>query len=349
MRWIGALALFAVATPAAAQLRVVPEQPADAEAARAGVDIFLINDGEHPLPAEAPDRMSVTAADGTRMELRRQSRLDGTIAPGAFARLHYEAVPAVATAPSAPRQMAADADAGEQAVASSKGRASGFFDRFEPNEPIYGVFGTGDSGAKLQFSFAFRPFEDAGALDGLRFGYTQTMFWAIDEPSSPFRATIYSPEVYYERDLGADWIGAVGYRHDSNGRSEPVSRDSNRLFVRAARYWDLGRGWHAALAPEAWIYVGELSARDHIGRYWGNIALRAAIEQDAGLKIALYGRGNPDSGKGATELFLSYPLADVGGDFGISLFAEGFSGYGESLDDLERSDTHARIGIALTR
>ena len=55
------------------------------------------------------------------------------------------------------------------------------------------------------------------------------------------------------------------------------------------------------------------------------------------------------SGRGAAELFASYPLARVDGDLGFYLFAQGFTGYGEALDDHRRRDTHARIGIALTR
>jgi outer membrane phospholipase A len=47
-------------------------------------------------------------------------------------------------------------------------------------------------------------------------------------------------------------------------------------------------------------------------------------------------------------LFVSYPLAKLGG-LGIYVFGQGFTGYGEALDDYRVNDTHARIGIALTR
>ena len=224
-------------------------------------------------------------------------------------------------------------------------------DRFEPHEPVYGVFGTGDAGGKLQVSFAFRPFaEDAPLkLGNLRFAYTQTMFWALREPSGPFRSTNYSPEVYADIPFDETTKVALGWRHDSNGRGMVDSIDDNRIFGRVEKSFDLGSDWHLDVAPQAWFYVGRFSTAPDVKDYLGYTALTAAIRQKDGLKIALTGRGNFETRRGGAELFASYPLASIGGGIGFYLFGQAFTGYGEALDDYRQNDTHARIGIALTR
>jgi outer membrane phospholipase A len=241
--------------------------------------------------------------------------------------------------------------AGETIVSSSTGSSAAFLDRFEPHEPVYGVFGTGDAGAKLQVSFAFRPFaEDAPLhLGNLRFAYTQTMFWAIDRPSGPFRSTNYSPEVYADLPVSDDLSFAIGYRHDSNGGGAARSIDANRVYLRAQKSFDLGGDWRLDVAPQAWFYVGNEGTATNLRDYWGYTSLTASIGQKDGLKVALTGRGNFETRRGSAELFVSYPLARIGGGIGFYLFGQGFIGFGEALDDWNRRDSHARIGIALTR
>jgi len=89
---------------------------------------------------------------------------------------------------------------------------------------------------------------------------------------------------------------------------------------------------------------------DDISRYWGYTSLTAAIGRQDSFKLAITGRGNPGTGKGAAEAFLSYPLSAIwGGLPHVYLFGEAFTGYGEALSDYKRSATHARLGIAFTR
>lgn len=386
------LALLA-APSALCQLRVVPEQPVSASAARSGVDVFLINDGTAAVAAHAPERIEVIALDGARLALVPVERAPPSIAPQAFARVRYLSAGAIAVgpppAPAAarpvpgteivappppPRELPPPAPIattdvppsnaepaplppppgpapeppGETAVQTGNGSVASFADRFLSNEPIYGVIGAGESASKLQFSFAFRPFGGTDALSHLRFGYTQTMFWATDRPSGPFRATTYSPSVYLDLPVADSVRFAVGYAHDSNGEGERTSIDVNRLFVRAARSFDLGDRWHAEIAPQAWVYVGARGQSGGVQGYWGYTSVKASIGQDDGVKLALFARGNPGTGRGAAELFVSYPLTRLGG-LGIYAFGQGFTGYGEALDDFRVRDTHARLGIALTR
>jgi hypothetical protein len=346
-----ALGLLA-ATPAAAQLRAMPAQPASEVEALRGVEVFLVNEGAAPIVDSGPRQIEVTAIDGTRLVLERVPGPTPTIAPGGFAKARYVPVSvAQAAIPPSGQHPAAVIPAEETLVQSSTGSSAAFVDRFEPHEPVYGVFGSGDSGGKLQVSFAFRPFaEDAPLkLGNLRFAYTQTMFWALREPSGPFRSTNYSPEVYADIPFDETTKIALGWRHDSNGRGELDSVDLNRIFARAEKSFDLGGDWHLDVAPQAWFYVGRLGVAPDVKDYFGYTALSAAIRQKDGIKIALTGRGNFETGHGGAELFASYPLAPLGGGLGFYLFGQAFTGYGEALDDYRRNDTHARIGIALTR
>ena len=365
MRSLLLLPLAVIAAPAIAQVRAVPTQPPSEREALRGVEVILLNEGVAPVPAEGPRQIEVTAADGTRMKLERLPAPTATIAPGGFAKARYVPVayaakPAPPTAGELPpgggsaypadvRTAPMSAAVGETEVRGSAGTASGFLARFAPHEPVYGVFGPGDSGSKLQFSFAFQPFAGDSALGGFNFAYTQTMFWRLDLPSGPFAHATYSPEVFYQKPIDDSAMFGIGWRHDSNGEGDATSIDSNRIFARFTKAFDLGDGWRAEVTPQAWVYVGKQGVAPDLDRYWGNGSLGLTLVKPDSLKLSLNVRGDPDSGRGAAELFASYPLAELGGGFGIYLFGQGFTGFGEALDDYRRRDTHGRLGISLTR
>ncbi|MCW3846696.1 phospholipase A [Sphingomonas sp. LB-2] len=346
------LACLIAATPAAAQLRAVPAQVASEREALRGVEVFLINETDAPLPAEGPREIELTAADGTRLILQRVPGPRETVAPGAFAKARYVPIGIAGTAlpPGQEHPPAEMPPPGETTVASSTGASSAFFDRFEPHEPIYGVAGMNDSGAKLQVSFAFRPFAENAPLKlgNLRFAYTQTMFWALDKPSGPFRSTNYSPEVYADIPVDETTVFSLGYRHDSNGRGPAASIDVNRIFVRATKSFDLGNDWRLDLAPQAWLYVGHAGVAPNISDSWGYTSLTASIQKADGIKLSVTGRGNFETRRGSAEMFVSYPLTRIGG-LGFYLFGQAFTGPGEALDDWNKNDTHVRLGISLTR
>jgi phospholipase A1/A2 len=356
MRSLILLPLFAASAPAVAQIAPVPQQPASAVAAREGVTVYFPNDGDAPVDPVAPDTLRVTAADGTQVMLEREGPALLPVAPGAFGKARYRPV-AVAVAEPAPPTGATPAAEAAEAIAASRertvlasaGTASVIPGRFQPYRPVYGVFGTDDAGAKLQVSFAFQPFETNGALNGLRFAWTQTMFWRLDLPSGPFTSTNYNPEVFYELPLSQDAVAAIGYSHESNGRGEVGSIDVNRIYARMTRRFDLGDRWFAEVSPQLWFYVGAQGVADDIERYMGYGQIGAAVGQTDGVKLQGMVRGNPGTGRGAAELFASYPLARLGFGLGIHAFGQFYTGYGEALDDFDRRDTHARFGIALTR
>ncbi|MAY95765.1 MAG: phospholipase [Nocardioides sp.] len=338
------------ASPAAAQLRTVPVQPADEGDSLRGVEVFLFNEGSEPAPAEAPRQIEVTATDGTRLILERVPAPDRTVAPGGFVKLRYVPVgiAGAAGAPTPSWQPAPMAAAGETVMDSSTGSSGAFLDRFELHEPNYAAWGPDDSGIRMQFSFAFKPIVGDSALRHLRFAYTQTMHWDIAAPSGPFRSTDYSPEIYADVPLGDRTRVAFGYRHDSNGRDKG-SKDVNRIFARVEQQFEVSNGWLVDVAPMAWFYFADQGTAQDIEEYRGYTGLTAAITQIDGVKLSVTGRGNFDSGKGAVEAFLSWPLSRIHSDLGGYVFVQGFTGYGEWLDNYDVNDTQVRFGIAFTR
>lgn len=341
--------LALIATPAAAQVRAVADRTASASAARDGVDVFLLNEGTETVTQSPPAEVKVDAANLDALTLVPPAADPVTLAPGGFVKLRYRLADARVVEESVAAAGAASPVIAPEAVSrTSLGAASGFVDRIAPYEPIYGVFGLGDAGAKLQFSFVARPFGGTGLLSRFHAAYTQTMFWAIDRPSGPFRQTTYSPEAFVDLPLSDRATLAVGYRHDSNGRGFPGTIDVNRIYLRAARRFDLGDGWSAELVPQAWFYIDHRGART-LDEYWGYTSIKGAIGQEDGIKLSVTARGNPGTGKGGAELFASYPLAGIGRGLGIYVFGQGYTGYGEALDDYRIRDTHLRLGIAVTR
>lgn len=352
MRTALACLLLAIATPAAAQLRPLVAPPADAAvAARDGVDVFLINEGRDAAPIAAPEEIETIARDGTALKLSLiRSTAEGPGVPaGGFAKLRYRLAPLSEELvvnelpPSRPNE-----GEGEGSVTASRGVTNGAFDRFRPYEPIYIVAGAGSSRAKLQASFSFQPF-DHGVLAPIRVAYTQTIFWAIGTPSGPITATIYRPEVFYEREFGDSMKIAVGYRHDSNGGGVADSVDLNRFYIRANQRFDLGGRWRLDIAPEAYGFFGPRGLARDVDRFFGFGGITASLLEEDGVKLSVQARGNPGTGRGAAELFASYPLRRLGGGLGLYLFGEAFTGYGEQLLRYNRIDNHVRFGVSLTR
>lgn len=343
------------ATPAAAQLRPLVEPPASASDAEVnGVDVFIVNEGRDAAPVAGPDTIDTIAKDGTALtlELIRSTTDTAPVAPGGFAKLRYRLAPIAVETPqvatAAPRRPRPQAD-GETEITDSHGLASGFLNRFRPYEPTYAVIGSGQENTKLQLSFAMQPFGGTGLLSHLNVAYTHTFFWAFNRASAPITTTIYSPEVFFEAPVGEQVKVAFGYRHSSNGGGPRDSIDANRLYLRVNRQFDLGQGWRLDVAPQAWVFFGTRGIARDLDRFWGNAGIVASIAKRDGLKVQLYGRGDPTTGRGAAELFVSYPLQPIGGDVGLYLFGQAFTGYGETLPRYNQQQTTARIGIALTR
>lgn len=248
-------------------------------------------------------------------------------------------------------------------VAASADRGNAFLANLSAYEPIYAVFGSGtDTDGRLQLSFKFQLFGRSLAeggdhkwIDGIHFGYTQRMYWDLGGQSSPFRNIDFMPELFYlvpARQL-TDRLalgGQAGFRHESNGRDGPASRSLNTVYIQPVATLQVGGDWTLTLGPRIWLYAGSLSDNPDISRYRGHTGLTAEIGQANGLRIRTTSRINFDTGKGAIDADVSYPLNRIiAHNLNLYLFGQAFAGYGENLLDYDRRVTRLRFGIGIVR
>ncbi|MEE3214043.1 MAG: phospholipase A, partial [Pseudomonadota bacterium] len=108
---------------------------------------------------------------------------------------------------------------------------------------------------KFQFSAKFNLAEDLVFDNGdLYFAYTQKSWWQAynGDESSPFRETNYEPEFFleFQNDYKLwGWTNVsnrISLNHQSNGRSDPLSRSWNRVIGTTA--W-VNDEWAVAVAP----------------------------------------------------------------------------------------------------
>jgi phospholipase A1 len=202
---------------------------------------------------------------------------------------------------------------------------------------------------KFQFSIKFPIVEGLfGEQGALFFAYTNLSFWQAynSSASSPFRETNHEPELFLA--IPNDWqilgfknrINMLGLSHQSNGRSDPLSRSWNRIY--AEFIFEQG-DYYISLKP--WIRIGDKTSDDNpdIEDYMGHGEFRivyATGKHTAGIML----RNNFKSdNKGAFELNYSYPMSRR-----AKWFFQVFDGYGESLIDYNARVTRYGIGIAFT-
>ncbi|MDN6297198.1 MAG: phospholipase A [Halomonas sp.] len=202
---------------------------------------------------------------------------------------------------------------------------------------------------KFQFSAKFSLAEGLfGDRGDLYFGYTQRSWWQAynTDSSSPFRETNYEPEIFI--DFANDWnlLGWINTRnrvslnHQSNGRSAPLSRSWNRVYLEST----LQRGdWALSLAPH-WRIPESDSEDDNpdIERYMGYGDIRLAKRFSHDQEISGLLRGNPSAGNYGTRLDYSWPAFN-----GVRGHVQYYYGYGESLIDYDHRVHRLSIGFSL--
>jgi phospholipase A1 len=206
--------------------------------------------------------------------------------------------------------------------------------------------------AKFQLSLKTKVAQDVlGDLGGdVWVGYTQSSRWQVynSDLSRPFRETNYEPEAMlvfdtHYRVLG--WDGrllGIGVDHQSNGRSNPLSRSWNRVIA------DIGferAGWTLIVRP--WWRIPE-SRRDDdnpdISDYMGRAEAQLVHEwgdQEFGLMLRHSLRGGARS-HGAGKFTWSFPVAG-----NLRGYMEVFKGYGESMIDYNHNATYLGVGVSL--
>lgn len=228
------------------------------------------------------------------------------------------------------------------------------------NKDAYAKTGWEDSlkdvEAKFQISFKVPLNYDSMFIegDGLFFGITLKSWWQVyaDDISSPFRETNYRPEMFYYAPTswtpleGNTWV-AFGIEHESNGRSQELSRSWNRIytdfvfeknnFALSLRPW-----WRLPEDEKETPNSADGDDNPDIEDYMGHFELSSAYRWDD-YEFTFLGRQNFSEHKGYAELGLTFPLWGR-----LRGYAQYTTGYGESLIDYNHNQQRIGVGIALT-
>ncbi len=181
---------------------------------------------------------------------------------------------------------------------------------------------------------------------GLWAAYTQQNQWQVynGDISRPFRETNYMPELFVSWrpgiELGGGWqwnLLNVGYNHQSNGRTDTLSRSWDRILAT----FGVEREDFALLA-KVWYPFNYKEDNPDITDFYGYGSL-TGIYKWRGHSFSLMARGNLSKGKGAAELTWMSPRL-LGP---LRAYVQGFTGYGESMIDYNWNQSTIGVGIAL--
>lgn len=180
--------------------------------------------------------------------------------------------------------------------------------------------------------------------------YTQLSNWQIfnNRNSSPFRETVYEPELIAT--LGTGYASGLklinfGWSHQSNGRPLPESRGWNRLYLLGGWEWnDM-----TSIMVRAWQRIPESSSKDdnpdiidYLGR--GDIAIRWE-PRDKSQSVAMLLRNNLSrtNNHGYAQIDWAAPVK-----FGSAarMHIQLSSGYGESLIDYNHRQNTFALGFS---
>ncbi len=208
-----------------------------------------------------------------------------------------------------------------------------------------------DQELQFQLSFKFPLAKDLPILGrniDVYAAYTNRSFWQFfdDKDSIPFRETNHEPEVWAEFHADMDFLEfnlhkvAIGLNHQSNGQSGTLSRGWNRLFVQGFLQHK-----NSYLSFKTWQRFEESDEFDNsfdYAKYLGDYEIEAAYkleEHSFGLTV----RNRYFVNKyGSLQLDYTYPLTKR-----LKGYVQWFSGYGDSLIDMDNHTNKIGIGIVL--
>ncbi|MCC4592471.1 phospholipase A [Xanthomonas campestris pv. cannae] len=205
--------------------------------------------------------------------------------------------------------------------------------------------------AKFQLSFKTKIVENIFGDNGDLWGaYTQSSRWQVynSEQSRPFRETNYEPElmlVFRNNYSLFGWKGrmtGIQLTHQSNGRSDPLSRSWNRAMLNIGLDRD---NWALVLRP--WYRIPESRKQDNnpdIEDYMGR-GDATLIYNRNGHEVALMARHSlrgGDRSHGAVQLDWGFPISNL-----LRGHVQVFDGYGESMIDYNHRATYVGVGISL--
>ena len=220
-----------------------------------------------------------------------------------------------------------------------------------PNTTVTQPMNLDKTEAEFQLSLKFKIVEGMfGKNFDLWGAYTQSSRWQSynDQDSRPFRETNHEPEILLvtETDYSVlGWRGRLlgfGVNHQSNGRSEPLSRSWNRAVLLAGferENWTVTvRAWRCIDGPSGRSDNPDLP--DYAGRF--DVTVARVL---GGHQFSVMARHSLKTGSrshGAAQLEWAFPVrTPLRGRIRV------FHGYGESLVDYNFKTTLISLGISL--
>lgn len=180
--------------------------------------------------------------------------------------------------------------------------------------------------------------------------YTQSSRWQLynNELSRPFRETNYQPEAfilfgtpYHIGSFKGVFLG-MGLNHQSNGRSNPLSRSWNRIIFQMG--WEIDK---LQIILKPWVRLQEEEENDdnpNVDEFMGRAELSFIYvfgKHDFELATRHSLRGG-DNSHGSARLDYSYRVIK-----NLKVHAQVFTGYGESLIDYNHNQTTFGLGVSL--
>jgi len=204
---------------------------------------------------------------------------------------------------------------------------------------------------KFQLSIKTPLWENMfGSTGTLYVAYSQVAFWQAynSKISSPFREINFEPEAFVSFNTGFDLLGVrseimtIGFNHQSNGRSRPLSRSWNRIVAQVP----LCSG-DTCFVVRPWFRIPESAQDDdnpHMEKYYGYGEL-LVLQKLGEHTVSMMVRNNlrTSQNKGAIQLDWSFPLHKK-----LRGYVQYFNGYGESLVDYNHANNRLGIGVMLT-
>lgn len=205
----------------------------------------------------------------------------------------------------------------------------------ERHNPFY--FAYGNPATKVQLSFKVALIRKVP----LYFGYTQLIFWKLNEDSKPFNDATYNPELFYRWNFSQTGLikslDIGGFEHNSNGKGGADSRSYNQSYLRLNLSTETER-WVFKISPEVThLYDFDETNRD-LREYVGPFSLQLSLIQlfdgwvDKGeltFKVRPGGNFGQRFDRGGYQVSYAFRLGGL--DIVPSFYVQYYHGYGENL------------------